>query len=396
MPKVLSHLVQALVLDLKLAVSSNSREERETVQVPSILTCLAAKRHQQAIKQTMSPYTGPLFNVQTHAIMPSTFDRVGSTIKAHVGLTDATKETMVQDICKTMADDLVGTRRIEELGAHNVHVVSVATFFPPLHASELIAICNRLNTWMASATAGNPQLIGIATLPPPPALMQAGPDAVEQGLDVMRRAIVDLSLKGIFFASNYNNVYLGDASFDPFFELAESLKTVIIIHPAVNPVEEQFIPWKNIGAFSGFLNDQRTTILDLVMAGVLEKYPSLTIIATHLGGGILTSLGRFRVVSARFPQELWYTDRSGSRRLLPKPIDFYLKQIFYDCNNAETEDILHAALKVGADHLLSGTDFPWAKDGFTRQALGGLEDTSTVAKIAYSNAAGLFSRPEVS
>ena len=343
----------------------------------------------------MAPYTGPLFNVQTHAIMPSTLDRVGSAIKARVGLSDATKETMVQDICKTMADDLVGTRRTQELEAHNVHVVSIATFFPPLHVSELIAICNRLNTWMASATARNPQLIGIATIPPPPALMQAGSDAVKQGLDVMRRAIVDLGLKGVFLASNYNNLYLGNASFDAFFELAESLKTVVIIHPAVNPVEEQFIPWKNIGALSGFLNDQRTTLLDLVMAGVLEKFPRLTVIATHMGGGILTSLGRFSVVGARFPQELWYTDRLGSRQPLPKPIDFYLKQIFYDCNNAEAEDMLHMASKVGADHLLSGTDFPWAEDGFTRRALGALEDTSTVTKIAYNNAAALFAHPEV-
>ena len=54
----------------------------------------------------------------------------------------------------------------------------------------------------------------------------------------MRRAIVDLGLKGVFLASNYNNVYLGDASFDPFFELVENLKTVVLIHPVVNLVEE--------------------------------------------------------------------------------------------------------------------------------------------------------------
>ena len=170
----------------------------------------------------------------------------------------------------------------------------------------------------------------------------------------------------------------------------EELGVPIIIHPAVHAVEEQFIPWKNIGAMSGFLNEQRTTILDLVMAGVLEKYPKLTIVATHLGGGILTSLGRFRIVAARFPLELWYIDRDGRRRVLPQTIENYLKKIYYDCNHADVEDISHAIEKVGPEHLVTGTDFPWVDDRFTRQVLGEVGDEETVLELAYKNAARLF------
>ena len=53
------------------------------------------------------------------------------------------------------------------------------------------------------------------------------------------------------------------------------------------------------------------------------------------------------------------------------------------------------ASKVGADHLLSGTDFLWAEDGFTCQALGALVESATVTKIAYNNAVALFACPEV-
>jgi predicted TIM-barrel fold metal-dependent hydrolase len=100
------------------------------------------------------------------------------------------------------------------------------------------------------------------------------------------------------------------------------------------------------------------------MSGVYEKYPKLTIIATHLGGGILTSLGRFKALSKRFPEDASYIDLNGKRCALPMLIEHYLKNIYYDCNNAEVADILHAASIVGIDHLLTGSDFPWTDDTF--------------------------------
>lgn len=339
----------------------------------------------------MEAYAGPLFDVQTHAIMPKSYDQVAGAIKGHPGLTDATKDIIANSICKEMADNLAGTARKTALGSHNVHVVTVNTFFPPLPGSQLITICEHINDWMAEATAGNPQLIGTASVPSPPVLAQAGPEFVKQGVDSIRAAVFERGLQGFLLASNYDGVFLGDPSFEPYFELAAQLHVPVIIHPAVHPVEERCINYKNIGGLSGFLNDQRTTLLDLAMAGILEKYPDLVIIATHLGGGILTSLGRFAVCSAQFPEELWYVDRDGSRRLLPQPIETYLRKIYYDCNNASVEDIAHAAAKVGPDHLLSGTDFPWTGDAYTRRILGGLSDGELKEKIAYGNASKLFS-----
>ena len=248
---------------------------------------------------------------------------------------------------------------------------------------------------MAEATASRSELIGIATIPPPPVLAREGSEVAEKGLCLLRKAITRLGLKGVLMASNYDNVFLGDELFDPYFSLAEHLSIPVIIHPAVRPVEDQFVPRKNIGGLSGFLNDQRTALLDLAMAGVLEKYPCLKIIATHLGGGILSSLSRFGVVSSRFPQELWFSDGASSHHTLPRPIESYLKMIYYDCNNSDIDDIIHAISKVGIDHLLTGTDFPWTDDKFTRKVLGQVRDEGTTLKIAYNNAASLFSRPKI-
>lgn len=344
----------------------------------------------------MAFYDGPIFDVQTHAIMPDTVSRARDAIERNESLTTSTKEIMANDICTTLADNLTSALRKMALDNGTVHVVSVNTFFPRQPPSQLLSICDRVNIWMAKATAVRPELIGIATLAPPPQLAREGAGAAAKGLDLLEKAITTLGLKGALMASNYDNIFLGDALFDPYYALLERLNMPLIIHPAVRPVEEHFITRKNIGGLSGFLNDQRTTLLDLVMAGVLERYPRLKIIATHLGGGILSSLGRFEVVSQRFPHELWYIDEDDARPLLPRPIASYLSMIYYDCNNADVDDIKHAISKVGIDHLLTGTDFPWTDDQFARKALGQVQDERTRLKVAYNNAAHLFSRPEFS
>lgn len=340
------------------------------------------------------PYDKAIFDVQAHAIKPSTLDAVTSAVRNNSALTLNTGDIIIHDVCKKLADDLQGPDRLKALGRDGVQVITINTFFPPLPPQMMLKIVLDLNTWMVSRTSQNSQLIGIASIPPPPALSKAGlaedgETFATKGVNVVRHAITELGLKGIFLASNYEGVFLGDSVFDPYFALAEELDVPVIIHPAVDPVDGDFIRRKNIPTYSGYLNDQRTAILDLVFAGTFEKYPGITIIATHLGGGILTSLGRFKALTNRFPTDPWYIDLDGKMSLLPKPIEDYFKQIYYDCNNADVPDIIHAASIVGFDHLLTGSDFPWTDDTFTREVLGQL-DESIQSKIAYENAAKLF------
>ncbi|KAK2603974.1 hypothetical protein QQS21_003810 [Conoideocrella luteorostrata] len=343
---------------------------------------------------SLASYNGPIFDVQAHAIEPSTFQFVYETVQPKGSPTNDETAKNVLDICQNLADDLSGSARRRALGAENTQVVTVNTFFPELPLDQLLNIVNNTNNWMARATEHKPNLIGTATIAPPPRLAKAGlaSDGVAytaKGVNIVRRAITELGFKAIMVASNYDDVFLGDASFDPYFSLAHELAVPIIIHPAVKPVGSSSMSKQNIGAYAGYLNDQRATLLAMVMSGTLDRYPNLTIIATHLGGGILTSLGRFEVLQDRFPRDTEYVSPRGNNLKLRHPIDYYLKNLYYDCNNAEVADIHHAMSTVGADRLLTGTDFPWTNDTFTRQILGKL-DGHLAGKLAYSNAAKLF------
>ncbi|WP_324695167.1 amidohydrolase family protein [Novosphingobium sp. RL4] len=343
-----------------------------------------------------APYSGPLFDVQAHAVMPKSVAMMSAAIRSGSFLSEDTKRIIIEDIFAKAADDLQSDFRREAAGTEGIQVVTVNMAFPELPPEQLIDIFEATNKWMAEKVAGQRHLIGTAVLPPVPALAAAGsaPDGntwLEKALLSLRIAIEEQGLRGIMASSHYDGTFLGASMFEPFFGLAEELRAPFIIHPAVTSAETALVPRKLIPIDSGYLNDQRTALLDIVKAGILERHPDLTIIATHLGGGILTSLGRFDQLANRFPDEHWYMDAEGHRSELREPVSSYLKRIYYDCNNAEKADILHAASMVGIDHLLTGTDFPWATDVFTRKVLGSLEPL-TAQKIAFENASKLFRR----
>ncbi|KAH8593862.1 hypothetical protein B0O99DRAFT_713259 [Bisporella sp. PMI_857] len=344
-----------------------------------------------------APYSGPIIDFQTHALKPNYANSTAQSILASPAIQGSTADDILYRIIPGLADNLTSPARIAALGKNNVHVVTVNTFFPPLPATALIAAANEINEWMAQRVATQRRMIGFATIPSPPAL--AKQDAAngttkyaQQGVQVLRRAITELGLKGVLFASNYENVFLGDPSFQPYFALAAELNIPVLVHPAVQPVEQPFINRKNIPAYTGYLDDQRTTLLDLIMAGTLENYPYLKLIVTHLAGGVLTSLGRLRHLMGIWPADPWYIDLTGNKRVLPHPIKYYFQKVYYDCNNAELEDLKLYSSVVGPDRLLTGTDFPWTNDIFSREVLGRV-DRRLQGKLAYNNGAKLLGLP---
>lgn len=338
-------------------------------------------------------YSGPIIDFQTHAIKPNYANATTQYILASPAILGSASDDIVHRIIPGLADDLISPARLAALGKENVHVVSVNTFFPPLPAKALIAAATELNEWMAQRVKNQKRMIGFATIPSPPALAKQeaadGAYYTQQGLTVLRHAITDLGLKGVLFASNYENVFLGDPSFRPFFALAAELKIPVLLHPAVQPVEQTFVNRKNIPAYTGYLDDQRTTLLDLIMAGTLENHPDLKLISTHLAGGVLTSLGRLRHLMGIWPEDPSYIDLAGRKRVLPHPIKYYFQKVYYDCNNAELEDLQLYSSVVGPDHVLTGTDFPWTNDTFSREVLGKV-DHQLQGKLAYNNGAKLL------
>ena len=187
----------------------------------------------------------------------------------------------------------------------------------------------------------NPQrFMGIATLP-----MQAP----EKAADELKRAMTKLGLRGTMFASNIMGKNLDDPSFEPVWATAEELGAFIFIHPNnVAGVDRMKSYYLNnlIG------NPLDTTIgaACLYFGGVLDRYPKLTVVLAHGGG--------FTPYQAARWEHGWHVRPEPKKNIAKQPVDI-AKRFYYDT-------ILHSAPvlefmieRVGADHVMLGSDYPY-------------------------------------
>jgi aminocarboxymuconate-semialdehyde decarboxylase len=109
-------------------------------------------------------------------------------------------------------------------------------------------------------------------------------------------------LHGVEIAASVEGVTLGDDRFEPFWAAAEQAGALVFIHPTTRgfgiPALNDYYLWNSVG------NPLETTVTaaHMVMAGVMERHPRLTVLLAHGGG------------------------RSGPARAAGPPHTFQLKQ----------------------------------------------------------------------
>jgi aminocarboxymuconate-semialdehyde decarboxylase len=189
-----------------------------------------------------------------------------------------------------------------------------------------------------AAEAGG-RLFGMAVVP-----LQE-PEAAAREL---RRAVLDLGLRGVQVGTTMENVPLDDPRFEPFFAVAE-LNAPVMLHPYYVGTRAEFADFY----LTNLTRNPLETCLAasrLILSGCLDRHPNLTVILVHAGGFIPYQVGRldhgFRV-------------RTETRAKIASPPSSYLRRFYFDT-------ITHAAVPlkfliglVGPDRVLLGTDIPF-------------------------------------
>jgi predicted TIM-barrel fold metal-dependent hydrolase len=135
----------------------------------------------------------------------------------------------------------------------------------------------------------------------------------------------------------------------------------------------------------------------LVFGGILEKYPDLKVITHHCGGMLPFYEERARAFHDRGESIRSDKDKIG---LTKAPIDYY-KMIYADTAiYGNTPGLMLGRAFFGIDHLLFGTDFPFAGqygERVTRQTIAAIENMdisdSEKKKIFEDNARALMRLP---
>ncbi len=164
----------------------------------------------------------------------------------------------------------------------------------------------------------------------------------------LEHCIDDLNFKGACIGSNINGINLDDERFFPFYERISEYDLPIHIHPRTPRDKETFKDYR-LGPMIGFEVDLCVAVIRLVMGGVLERYPNLKFIVSHLGGAIPYLAERIQNCYEAYPE---------CQKNISGPAKDYLKKFYYDTVSFFEPALMCAYSFLGAEHLVLGSDYP--------------------------------------
>jgi aminocarboxymuconate-semialdehyde decarboxylase len=170
----------------------------------------------------------------------------------------------------------------------------------------------------------------------------------EESARELDRAMTELRLPGAMVFSNVNRMPLADDAFEPLWTKANELGAVLYIHPT-DPagVESMLEYW--LMPLVGFLFDTTLAASRLVFSGVVDRYPRIRWVLTHMGGAI-------PYLSERLDRG--WRAFADCRQHIDKPPSEYLKTFYYDTVNFNPGALRLALDFAGPDRILAGSDYP--------------------------------------
>ena len=221
---------------------------------------------------------------------------------------------------------------------------------------------------------------GFATIPLPD---------VGASLEEVEYAYDTLGLDGVVLYTSQGDRYLGDRSYDPFFEELDRRKAIVFIHPTTIPPGADATGLTIPFGVAEFTFDTTRAVMNMLYSGTLERYPSIRYIVSHAGGTI--PYLAWRIAGASYLPEL--RDRA------PKTDGLALLQKLYYDTALSTSEFVFGALKefVPTSQVLFGSDFPYIGPAVLQAERYGLENSKVLddaarAAIDRGNALTLFPR----
>ena len=176
--------------------------------------------------------------------------------------------------------------RVDRIKEHRVDMQVLSSPHPgvdrfsPAESADMSRI---INDGIAQAVKKYPtHFQGLAMLP----LLDT-----QLALKELDRAVLDLGLKGLCMLTNVAGKMLDSDFLLPVYERAEQLGVPIFIHPTTPLGAAVMMEWR-LAIILGFEFDIVLSATRLAYAGVMDKFPDLNFVVSHLGASIPFLAGR--------------------------------------------------------------------------------------------------------
>jgi aminocarboxymuconate-semialdehyde decarboxylase len=211
------------------------------------------------------------------------------------------------------------------------------------------------------------------------------PDAAQAARE-LGHAVTQLGAVGAIVSTNVEGTNLGELPLDELWAAAVELGAPVFLHPTQptpTPRTRRFA----LNTIVQYTFDTTLAVGSLVGSGVLDRFPTLSLILAHGGGAVPYLAGRFDCMFER-------SDHAATGIATASPPSAYLGRLFYDTLLHDAQALRYLTSRVGVDRLVIGTD-----DGFPpadHDPLGSLRragfSKEEIHRIADANPRGLFAR----
>ena len=248
--------------------------------------------------------------------------------------------------------DLEGTRlRVMDDNNISMQIVSLASpGVQVLEAETATKFAREANDVLAQAIQNHPnRLAGLAAI---------APQAPEEAVKELDRAITKLGLKGVIINSHTKGQYLDEEEFRPILAKIAALGVPLYIHPRTPSPQmlDPFTKYPGLAAATyGFNVETCLNAIRLILSGVFDDFPSLKVVLGHMGEGLLFWIDRIDNRTA-FIQ----TGPGEKLRDLKKRPSDYLRENFYVTTSGMNYEpqLRFAREMIGADRIMFATDYP--------------------------------------
>ena len=232
--------------------------------------------------------------------------------------------------------------RLDRINENNVDMQILSTPHPGVDRfspAESAEMCKIINDGLSRVVKKHPDHFqALAMLP----LIDT-----KLALKELDRAVLDLGLKGMCMLTNVAGKTSDSDFLLPVYERAQSLGIPIFIHPTT-PLGAQVMQEWRLAVILGFEFDIMLSATRLAYAGVIERFPELHFVISHLGAGIPFVAGRI---------DRGYDDPTCGIKTERRTSE-YLKELYCDTVSFYKPALMMAYHFYGADRMVLGSDFP--------------------------------------